>query len=68
MPATNTPAAFRSYYQHARSLGNFRAIDCYYLARQAADCDASAYAARIPAPSLVCNEGTQRLSFAIRVF
>jgi hypothetical protein len=68
MPATQTPAAantLRAYYQHARSLGGFRAIDCFYLARQAAACDV---AARAATPSLVCTEGTQRLSFAIKVF
>ena len=69
MPATKTAANdFRSYYQHARALGNFRAIDCFYLAHQAAGCDASARAARIPPPSLVSHEGAQRLSFAIKVF
>lgn len=56
---------YHAYYQHARSLGGFRAIDCFYLARQAAACDVVACAVT---PSFVCNEGTQRLSFAIKVF
>lgn len=65
MPATQTANTFHAYYQHARSLGGFRAIDCFYLARRAAACDVAARAIK---PSFVCVEGTQRLSFAIKVF
>lgn len=64
MPATQT-ALVSSYYRHARSLGNFRAIDCFYMARSAAALDNRI---AVAPPALVCNEGGQRLTFAIKVF
>jgi hypothetical protein len=65
MQKNKTRPALLSYYRHSRSLGAFRAIDCYYLARAAADLDA---ARPVAPPALVCSENGQRLSFAIKMF
>jgi len=63
-----------SYYRHARLLGNFRAIDCLAMARQAAALDEASRRARLPPPGAASYEtmpdgsGLVRLSFSIKVF
>ncbi len=65
----------REYYQHARSLGAFRAVDCLRVARDAAAAEwaASMRLAANRGPSAaswerIGNEQPIKLSFSIKVY
>ena len=62
----------RDYFKHARSIGNFRAIDAWDLAKEAAEMDWNSYKPTPPASVGVefMPDGSApvALSFGIKVF